>query len=149
MGVIDQLFLYRHNSLASFCYSQCGVQPARAHDRGVAHTAAAWAVNSRPANGGRHGHSLLLHRYYCCTPKTGGFTGDEPIHANIAQYATTTTRLVSLPVVAAAAAVSPVALPPLAASPLRVDDFILLYYVEQTSRLKNKVREKKMFKSLA
>ena len=29
----------------------------------------------------------------------------------------------------------PVALPTLAASPLRVDDFILLYYVEQTSRL--------------
>ena len=101
-------------------------------------------MNSRPANGGRHGHSLLLHRYYCCTPKTGGFTGDEPIHANIAQYATTTTRLVSLPVVAAAAAV---ALPTLAASPLRVDDFILLYYVEQTSRLKDKVHEKKMFKS--
>ena len=95
-------------------------------------------MNSRPANGGRHGHSLLLHRYYCYTPKTGGFTGDEPIHANIAQYATTTTRLVSLPDVAAAsaaAAAAAVALPPIAASPLRVDDFILLYYVEQTSRL--------------
>lgn len=139
MGVIDQLFLYRHNSLASFVIAKaagCAAQAWRART--------AWAVNSRPANGGRHGHSLLLHRYYYCTPKTGGFTGDEPIHANIAQYATTTTRLVSLPVVAAAAAV---ALPPLAASPLRVDDFILLYYVEQTSRLKNKVHEKKMFKS--
>ena len=37
----------------------------------------------------------------------------------------------------------PVALPTLAASPLRVDDFILLYYVEQTSRLEDKVHEKK------
>ena len=134
MGVIDQLFLYRHNSLASFVIAKAA---ACVRDRGVARTAA-WAMNSRPANGGRHGHSLLLHRYYCCTPKTGGFTGDEPIHANIAQYATTTTRLVSLPDVAAAsaaAAAAAVALPPIAASPLRVDDFILLYYVEQTSRL--------------
>ena len=62
MGVIDQLFLYRHNSLASFVIANAA---ACAHDRGVACTAAAaWAVNSRPANGGRHGHSLLLHRYY-------------------------------------------------------------------------------------
>ena len=124
MGVIDQLFLYRHNSLASFVIAKAAACMVR--DRGVARTAA-WAMNSRPANGGRHGHSLLLHRYYCCTPKTGGFTGDGPIHANIAQYATTTTRLVSLPVVAAAAAVAAVAavaLPTLAASPLRVDDFI-------------------------
>ena len=73
---------------------------------------------------------------YCCTAKTGGFTGDGPIHANIAQYATITTRMVSLPVVGGAAgAAAAVALPTLAASPLRVDDFILLYYVEQTSRL--------------
>ena len=144
MGVIDQLFLYRHNSLTSFVIAKAAACVVRDRGGGVARTAAAaWAVNSRPANGGRHGHSLLLHRIYYVLlrhaedGRVQGRRADPRQHRPVRHHHHAL-GLPPLPVVA---------LPPLAASPLRVDDFILLYYVEQTSRLKNKVHEKKMFKS--